>query len=201
MKTSAASTRSMRRNQDQHFPELSDEAVRFHIPPKNFPPREVYAPTGAQLAAEAAARKAGQPVFTPAFLTQMFGEPPIPLQRCFVTICSSLTAAVLLSVAVSKVQDIQSDLKQRRRKTTDGSIPPVDPAKIWFAFKSAEWLKETMLSRAEYQSAKKRLLDLDLLHERLEGVPATKEYHVNIGWLTQLMEDQANKKYAHRDFG
>lgn len=85
---------------------------------------------------------------------------PIAFQRPFVAIGAGITGALMLSQAVYWA---------RRNSNEHG----------WFFKTQVEWEEETGLGRAEQETARKRLLGLEVLEEDRKGIPAKLFYRVN----------------------
>jgi hypothetical protein len=150
---------------------------RMQIHPRSLPIGEEFPPF---------ATSESQTALTPALLMEIFGEQPVMFHRSFFNITGSVNAALLLSVAVFDTQELA--------RVQTG----VEQCELWLTRSSEEWMRETCLSRTELQAAKRRLIEMDLLHERRDGPPpAVKRYRVNHEWLTELLADQAKRKYPH----
>lgn len=168
------------------FPDLAEGTAHRHIPPKHFPPRKNQGTT--------------EPELPPALMLLMLGEEPIPFKPCFVSIGGSVTAALLLSVIVIKEQRENELRQQGRTRLAGGKLGSIDNSEIWFAVSEKKWLEETCMTHTEFQTAKRLLLQRNILLERLKGMPAIKEYHLNNEIFLQAMENLAAKKYAHVNF-
>lgn len=97
---------------------------------------------------------------------------PIAYHRIFRKVSGSTVAAVFLSQAWYWSQRIPED--------RDG----------WFYKKQAEWEDETGLSRSEQETARKKLVQLDILEEKREGLPAVLWYRINTDQLSRLIRDE-----------
>lgn len=93
---------------------------------------------------------------------------PIAFQRPFVAIGAGITGALMLSQAVYWA---------RRNSNEHG----------WFFKTQVEWEEETGLGRAEQETARKRLLGLEVLQEDRKGIPAKLFYRVNFEKLEELL--------------
>lgn len=116
----------------------------------------------------------------PSHLMVVFDE-PIVAQRWAVTATGSITAAVMISYALQ--------LSQALQKQNDG----------WFAKTIKEWQEEAGLSRSEQETARARLLELGLLKERRQGMPARLEFKVNEDRVYALVDALAADSYGHLD--
>ena len=85
---------------------------------------------------------------------------PVSFHRCLVPITGSVTAALLLSHAISTAQDADPTLNGWFRKSQD------------------EWGEETGLSRWEQETARRLLREAGFLEERRFGMPAKLWYRV-----------------------
>jgi hypothetical protein len=105
-------------------------------------------------------------------LTKILGS-PIAFHRCLAELAGSVTSGLMLSQAVywtGKTKDPQG----------------------WFWKTQDEWFEETMLSRKEQESARRRLREIafqgeSLWCEQLRGVPAKLYYRVNMDILECLL--------------
>ena len=119
------------------------------------------------------------PVFAKGFLfggclklTKILGS-PIAFHRCLAELAGSVTSGLMLSQAVywtGKTKDPQG----------------------WFWKTQDEWFEETMLSRKEQESARRRLREIvfegkSLWCEQLRGVPAKLYYRVDMDILECLL--------------
>lgn len=103
---------------------------------------------------------------------------PIAFHRPFVVITGSVTAALFLS---------QAWYWSKRTKDSEG----------WFYKTQAEWQEETGLSRREQETARKSLISLGFLTEKLSGVPATLHFKVNLETiLDKLVCTKAPNQYG-----
>jgi hypothetical protein len=119
------------------------------------------------------------PVFTEGFLFCIGGylkllkvlSRPIAFHRCLAELTGSVTAGLMLSQAVYWMD---------RTKDPDG----------WFWKTQDEWFDETMLSRKEQETARRRLKELAggaVWQEQLRGVPAKLFYRVDMDALEALL--------------
>jgi hypothetical protein len=105
-------------------------------------------------------------------LTKILGS-PIAFHRCLAELAGSVTSGLMLSQAVywtGKTKDLQG----------------------WFWKTQDEWFEETMLSRKEQESARRRLREIafegeSLWCEQLRGVPAKLYYRVDMDILERLL--------------
>ncbi len=105
-------------------------------------------------------------------LTKILGS-PIAFHRCLAELAGSVTSGLMLSQAVywtGKTKDPQG----------------------WFWKTQDEWFEETMLSRKEQESARRRLREITfegkpLWCEQLRGVPAKLYYRVDMDILECLL--------------
>ena len=105
-------------------------------------------------------------------LTKILGS-PIAFHRCLAQLAGSVTSGLMLSQAVYWTD---------RTKDPEG----------WFWKTQDEWYEETMLSRKEQESARRRLREIafqgkSLWQEQLRGVPAKLYYRVDIDILECLL--------------
>lgn len=89
---------------------------------------------------------------------------PIVIHRPLIELCGSINAAAMLSQALYWMQ-----------RTDDESG--------WFWKTQAQWTEELGLSRAEQESARKKLVERQLLMESKRGVPAKLFFKVNLSAL------------------
>lgn len=109
-----------------------------------------------------------------------FFDRPIAFHRALVPIASSVTAALLLSQAI-----------YWQRITNRKS--PGD----WWYKTSAEWLDETGLTRDEFQTARRKLVEAQVLEYGVRGVPATGHYRVNFEELGRRLSLRDSSKLDH----
>jgi hypothetical protein len=106
---------------------------------------------------------------------------PIAFHRCLAELAGSVTSGLMLSQAVYWTG---------KTKDPDG----------WFWKTQDDWLEETMLSRKEQESARRRLREItfegeSLWCEQLRGVPAKLYYRVDMDILERLLTaDQYDQK-------
>lgn len=93
---------------------------------------------------------------------------PIAFHRCLVTITGSITAALLLS---------QGIYWGRRSKERDG----------WFYKTQEEWTEETGMSRAEQETARRKLCALGVWEEKHQRLIHRKWYRVNMTELSRML--------------
>lgn len=85
---------------------------------------------------------------------------PVTFHRCLVPVTGGVTAALMLSQAISTMQTAESSI--------DG----------WFSKSREEWTEETGLTRWEQQTARRALRDAGFLEERRVGAPAKLWFRV-----------------------
>ena len=105
-------------------------------------------------------------------------DAPITFHRCLVTITGSVSAALMLSQAITWTEDLEPH------------------AHSWFTKSTAEWTEQTGLSRWEQETARKILRDLELLDERISGVPARLWFRVNRRALGTALSEAAQHRAA-----
>ena len=96
---------------------------------------------------------------------------PIAFHRCLAELTGSVTSGLMLSQALYWTP---------RAKDPDG----------WFWKTQDEWFEETMLSRKEQETARRRLKELgngSVWHEQLRGVPAKLFYRIDLEALEALL--------------
>jgi hypothetical protein len=96
---------------------------------------------------------------------------PIAFHRCLAELTGSVTAGLMLSQALYWTP---------RAKDPEG----------WFWKTQDEWFEETMLSRKEQETARRRLKELgngSVWHEQLRGVPAKLFYKIDLEALEALL--------------
>lgn len=95
---------------------------------------------------------------------------PIAYHRCFAKLAGSVCAGVFLS---------QCFYWSQRTSDVDG----------WFWKTRDQWAEETCLTRREQEAARKALIKIGVLEEKLVGLPAKMHYRVLIGVVqTRLLE-------------
>lgn len=94
---------------------------------------------------------------------------PIAFQRPFVAVSGSITGALFLS---------QLHYWTPRGKTGGG----------WVYKTRDEWTEETGMTRAEQETARKKLIKNGLMEEKLCGVPATLHYRINAAALNSALK-------------
>lgn len=108
------------------------------------------------------------PALTPNLVMDIF-DLPVAFHRSLVTITGSVTAALMLSQAIT---------------WTEMLAPEADG---WFSKSQAEWAEETGLSRWEQMTARKLLRACNLLEERKSGIPPKLWFRVNKHHLWQAL--------------
>lgn len=119
------------------------------------------------------------PVLTPNLVMEVF-DLPVAFHRSLVSITGSVTAALMLSQAITWTETLTPE--------ADG----------WFSKSQAEWSEETGLSRWEQKTARGVLRDCSLLEERKCGMPAKLWFRVNKQRLWQVLR-QASERSEHAD--
>lgn len=84
-----------------------------------------------------------------------YGRPPILFYRNFVTKTGSITAALMLSAAITKGSD-------------------------WWPMSHEEWFEECGFSRTELETARKKLVAIGVLEYARRGLPGRLFYRVNV---------------------
>jgi len=119
------------------------------------------------------------PVLTPNLVTEIF-DLPVSFHRCLVTITGSVTAALMLSQAITWTELLTPE------------------ANGWFCKSQADWVEETGLSRWEQATARRLLRGYSLLEERKCGIPPRLWFRVNQQRLWQALR-QASERSEHAD--
>lgn len=104
-------------------------------------------------------RSATAPRLNPELLLQIL-DLPVSFHRCLIPITGSVTAALLLSQAISTAQEADPTLSE------------------WFSKSQDEWREETGLSRWEQETARRVLREAGFLEEQRFGMPAKLWYRV-----------------------
>jgi hypothetical protein len=99
-------------------------------------------------------------------------DSPIAYHRCFVDISQSVTAAVMLSQAFY--------WSNPKRNKTENQ---------WFYKSQSEWTEETGLSRAEQETARKKLRTIGVLEEKKQGIPCKLFFRINLRNLYNLLTE------------
>jgi hypothetical protein len=99
-------------------------------------------------------------------------DSPIAYHRCFVDISQSVTAAVMLSQAFY--------WSSPKRNKTENQ---------WFYKSQTEWTEETGLSRAEQETARKKLRAIGVLEEKKQGIPCKLFFRINLRNLYNLLTE------------
>lgn len=68
----------------------------------------------------------------------------------------------------------------------------------WFYKTQAEWYEETRLRRTEQESARKHLIHMGLLEEKLQGQPARLWYRLNVDRLEALLREASMQEPANK---
>jgi hypothetical protein len=119
----------------------------------------------------------------PADITNLLDR-PIAFHRLFVQLTGSVTAALMLSQAL---------YWQKRCPSDDGR-----DAGWWYKSRD-DWSEETGLTRREQETARKKLVSLGLLQERLAGNPARLWYFLDGTKLTNLLGGLRPTRWAELD--
>jgi len=115
---------------------------------------------------------------SPAMLLDIFDE-PIIYQRAFVSLTGSAVTALFLSYAVYTTERLPRE---------EGG---------WFRKTGEEWKSETGLTRFEQQTARRILLERDILLERRAGLPAELWFKIRVDFLLELLSNQADARWGH----
>lgn len=111
-------------------------------------------------------------------------DAPLFIRRHFVDLTGSITAALMLTYAV--------DLYSHH----DPIVTPNEHG--WFMLNTDTWQRETGLTRTEQATARRRLRELDLIEERLIGMPARLVTRVAFDRLHAAMLAEDDKREACR---
>jgi hypothetical protein len=106
---------------------------------------------------------------------------PIAFHRCLAELTGSVTSGLMLSQALYWTE---------KTKDSDG----------WFWKTQDEWFDETMLSRKEQETARRRLKELGdgkVWFEQLRGVPAKLYYRVDLDALEALLLGNQDETIGH----
>ena len=101
---------------------------------------------------------------------------PITFHRCFVRITGSVTAALMLSQAMTWTDSLEPELEG------------------WFSKCQNDWTWETGLSRWEQETARRVLRNCALLEERVVGMPARLWFRVNRQRLWTSLRDLSQRR-------
>ncbi len=102
---------------------------------------------------------------------------PIAFYRVFVTVSGSVNAALMLSQAI---------YWSRRTSHADK----------WFYKNREEWEDETGLSRSEQETARRKLVELGVLFEKRQGMPAQLWFRVDLHALSEILKKVAPRLQA-----
>jgi hypothetical protein len=105
---------------------------------------------------------------------------PIVFQRIFVDMTGSVTAALMLSQAIS---------------ITDNLAPETQG---WFEQTSEEWQRDIGLSRFEQQTARKVLKDLGYLHEARRGIPGRIVYWIDCSRVWASVSEISKERWSQK---
>ena len=111
---------------------------------------------------------------TPDLVMEIF-DLPVTFHRCLVTITGSVTAALMLSQAITWTETLAPE--------SDG----------WFCKSQVEWSEETGLSRWEQQTARRVLRESNFIEERKWGLPAKLWFRVNQGPIWQALHESSHR--------
>ncbi len=115
---------------------------------------------------------------TPDLVMEIF-DLPVTFHRCLVPVTGSVTAALMLSQAITSTETLAPE--------ADG----------WFSKSQVQWCEETGLSRWEQQKARRVLRESNFLAERKWGMPAKAWFRVNKGPIWQaLCESSQRSEHA-----
>jgi hypothetical protein len=107
---------------------------------------------------------------------------PITFHRCLVSVCGSVTAALLLSHAITTTQEAQAGhFGDNARDVVDG----------WFTLSQDQWHRETGMTRWEQETARRLLRQAGFLIERREGMPARVWFKVDKAAVVRALRKQA----------
>lgn len=112
-------------------------------------------------------------------LLEVFDE-PICIHQCLIRLTGSITAALMLTQANFITLDLPAE------------------AGGWFYRSIDDWEAELGLSRAEQETARKKLKDLGVLLEQRDGMPARLRFKVDGRRLLQLLKLQAKTNFGER---
>ena len=116
---------------------------------------------------------------TPDLVLEIF-DLPIAYHRCLVTVTGSVTAALMLSQAITSTEMLAPELEG------------------WFCKSQAEWCEETGLSRWEQQTARRILRESNVIEERMWGLPAKLWCRVNKGPIWQALHEASQRRERAR---
>ena len=112
---------------------------------------------------------------TPDLVMELF-DLPVTFHRCLVPVTGSVTAALMLSQAISWTEMLAPE--------SDG----------WFCKSQVEWSQETGLSRWEQQTARRILRESNFIEERKWGLPAKLWCRVNKGPIWQALREASQRR-------
>jgi len=116
---------------------------------------------------------------TPNLVMEIF-DLPVTFHRCFVSITGSVTAALMLSQAITWTETLAPE--------ADG----------WFCKSQPDWSDETGLSRWEQATARRVLRESNFTEERKCGMPAKLWFRVNKGPIGQALHELSQRR-EHAD--
>ena len=123
------------------------------------------------------------PVIAPHISTELLLEVfdlPVTFYRCLVPITGGVTAALMLSQAITITQEIDA------------------AANGWFSKSKEQWTEDTGLSRWEQATARRTLRAAGFLEERRIGMPSRLWYRVCPDRVWHAMKKRADSRGAHR---
>lgn len=130
-------------------------------------------------------------------MMEMF-EQPIHFHPWCAKLTGSAIAGLWLSYALRRTQRLL-DPGYFMDDLDAPADAAVEPDQAWFLAPVDDVTQETGMSKFEQQSAKRVLRNMQLLDERLQGLPAQKEYRVNTPLLmTQLQSVIQERQSARR---
>ena len=128
-------------------------------------------------------------------MMEMF-EQPIHFHPWCAKVTGSAIAGLWLSYALRRTQKL---LDPGYFFDDEVQTPePVEPDQAWFIAKVEDVSQETGMSKFEQQSAKRVLRKMTLIDERVQGLPAQKEYRVNMPLLMQSLQDMIQQRSQRR---
>lgn len=102
-------------------------------------------------------------------------DAPITVNRSLIRITGSVTAALMLSQAITWTETLAPE------------------AKGWFTKSHWEWSEDTGLSASEQEGARRVLRRTCLVEERTQGEPATLWFHVRKDRLGQALHELSRR--------
>ena len=114
------------------------------------------------------------PGLTPELVMEIF-DVPITFHRSLVRVTGSVTAALMLSQAISWTETLAPE------------------AQGWFTKSQSEWSEETGLSRWEQETARRVLRQGCLIEERKWGLPAKLSFRVRKDRIWQALHELSRR--------